>query len=249
MATKNKAITSEKIKERFKTYLEKLRITNVQDYLDAGEDATLISFLQEQTGVEITSLYDIRNRRLCEDARNAMQHDDDLKSNNLFSQTLKKYANFLDDPKYNPQPKAKKVKSVTKQPKTPSVPGPVEEELTEGTKTHTEYERRYRNPELRKQCIAEYGWVCQVCGFDFAKAYGEDLGKNFIEVHHLEPISTFDQEHPVDPLTQLVPLCSNCHSMIHHGKNGPLKLRELRAIYQGPRWEIAKMKEDEPETE
>ena len=149
MVTKNKAITSEKIKERFNTYLEKFRITNVQDYLDVGEDATLVSFLQEQTGVEIKSLYDIRNRRLCEDARNAMQHDDNLKNNNLFSQTLKKYANFLDDPKYNPQSKAKKVKSVSTQPKTPSIPEPVEEELTEGTKTHTEYERRYRNPGLR----------------------------------------------------------------------------------------------------
>jgi predicted HNH restriction endonuclease len=47
---------------------------------------------------------------------------------------------------------------------------------------------------------------------DFAKTYG-DLGKEFIEVHHLYPVA--QGERNVNPITDLIPLCSNCHSMIH----------------------------------
>ena len=46
----------------------------------------------------------------------------------------------------------------------------------------------------------------------FAKTYG-DLGKEFIEVHHLHPVSEGVRE--VNPVEDLIPLCSNCHSMIH----------------------------------
>ena len=76
-----------------------------------------------------------------------------------------------------------------------------------------------------------------------AQMYGS-FGENFIEVHHLKPISTYDGEHEVNPLTDLVPLCSNCHSMIHRGENGTMTLKELRNRYKGPTWEIATKMED-----
>ena len=49
---------------------------------------------------------------------------------------------------------------------------------------------------------------------NFVERYGE-IGKEFIEIHHLNPISETDGEHEVNPATDLIPLCSNCHSMIH----------------------------------
>ena len=107
--------------------------------------------------------------------------------------------------------------------------------MTEGAKKHVEAERAWRNPELRKACLDHYGYQCQCCGMDFESVYG-DAGKCFIEVHHLRPISTYDGEHEVNPLTDLVPLCSNCHSMIHRGENGTMTLEELRAIYRGPKF-------------
>ncbi len=223
------------IRNKFKSYLDKfskLLSPNADDIIKCCEDVGLIQFMSKHTNMQISSLYDIKNHKLCEEARNILQNDGTLKYNNLYSQTLKHYAAFLESPKFNPKKEVRETKLVIK-------------ELTEGGKTHTEYERRYRNPELRRKCIAEYGWVCQVCGFDFSKAYGEDLGANFIEVHHLEPISNYDKEHKVNPLQDLVPLCSNCHSMIHHGKDGPLTLKQMREIYQGKRWEIPKLKEDE----
>ena len=41
------------------------------------------------------------------------------------------------------------------------------------------------------------------------------MGDGFIEVHHLSPISQQTEAHAIDPTTDLVPLCANCHAMIH----------------------------------
>lgn len=54
---------------------------------------------------------------------------------------------------------------------------------------------------------------CSVCGFDFEQVYG-DLGREFIEAHHIVPISSFQGLTEVS-VSDLVALCSNCHRMIH----------------------------------
>ena len=105
--------------------------------------------------------------------------------------------------------------------------------MTEGKIRQVNVTRHERNQRLRQLCLAHYGYVCQVCGMDFESRYGA-IGKDFIEVHHLNPIADTDGEHALDPEQGLVPLCSNCHSMIHRGgKDGkPMTLRELKEIYQ-----------------
>ena len=42
-----------------------------------------------------------------------------------------------------------------------------------------------------------------------------DLGEGFIEIHHLKPMFSIKREIKVNPQKDLVPLCSNCHKMIH----------------------------------
>jgi predicted HNH restriction endonuclease len=85
-------------------------------------------------------------------------------------------------------------------------------------------EIRRRNKELRDACISYFRTlhegriVCECCGFDFAKRY--DIDKDYIEVHHRFPFSQTEGEHPVDAVTDLVPLCANCHRMIHFGQGG-----------------------------
>ena len=54
---------------------------------------------------------------------------------------------------------------------------------------------------------------CEVCGFDFSEMYGE-LGKDYIEAHHIKPISEMSENEKTD-INDIVLLCSNCHSMIH----------------------------------
>ena len=88
-----------------------------------------------------------------------------------------------------------------------------------------------RNPRLRQLCIEAYGneYSCVVCGMNFVTRYGE-IGKEFIEVHHLNPISETDGEHEVNPATDLIPLCSNCHSMIHRMEN-PADWKTLKEMF------------------
>ena len=71
--------------------------------------------------------------------------------------------------------------------------------------------RYERSPKLRAAVLNKFGYKCAVCGFDFEKIYGQ-LGKNFIEVHHMVPVSEKEQENNVNNLR---PLCPNCHRMIH----------------------------------
>ena len=71
-----------------------------------------------------------------------------------------------------------------------------------------------RNPSLRSACLALYGPVCRVCEFDFEKMYG-DIGRDFCHVHHISPLAEVGEEHSVNPETDLIPVCANCHAMIH----------------------------------
>ncbi|MCA9281056.1 MAG: HNH endonuclease [Phycisphaeraceae bacterium] len=85
-----------------------------------------------------------------------------------------------------------------------------------------------RNPIARRECIRIQGWSCAVCEFNFEHAYG-DLGEKYIHVHHLIPIASIGQEYQIDPAKDLVPICPNCHAMIHR-RDPPLAVEELRRI-------------------
>ena len=92
--------------------------------------------------------------------------------------------------------------------------------LEEGAIKDMHIAKHERSPELRRACIEHYmamhnGRIaCEVCDMAFKDVYGE-IGGDYIEVHHLSPISQIEGVHEVDPKTDLVPLCANCHAMIH----------------------------------
>jgi 5-methylcytosine-specific restriction protein A len=76
------------------------------------------------------------------------------------------------------------------------------------------YERDAAN---RKSCIKYHGCRCAICEFDFSDVYGE-IGKDYIQVHHIVPLSEVQEVVKINPQTDLIPLCSNCHSMVHRRK-------------------------------
>lgn len=88
-----------------------------------------------------------------------------------------------------------------------------------------------RNPDARRRCVSFYGYLCSVCGFDFEKVYG-DLGKDFIHVHHLKPVSEIGEEYEIDPIQDLRPVCPNCHAMLHRGRT-TRSIAELRLLIDG----------------
>ena len=103
------------------------------------------------------------------------------------------------------------------------------ESANEGSKTSyfgTRYERR---KDLRLKAIAIHGLECTACGFDFEKAYGE-YAKGLIHVHHVVPISDFGEEKAVNPETDLVTLCANCHAVVHRKRDVTLSVQQLKEM-------------------
>ncbi|WP_335479085.1 HNH endonuclease [Gottfriedia acidiceleris] len=88
------------------------------------------------------------------------------------------------------------------------------------------YERKAIN---RLRAIEFHGTTCKVCKFNFEDVYGEH-GKDFIEVHHLKPLSTLDEAVEIDPENDLVPVCSNCHRMLHRKREKVLTIEELKSL-------------------
>ncbi len=92
------------------------------------------------------------------------------------------------------------------------------------------YGKRYeRDPKNRSRAIEIHGEKCVVCGFDFGRAYGA-RGAGFIEVHHTKPLHTVDGEHEVNPETDLMPVCANCHRILHRRKDDVLSIDDLKAV-------------------
>ena len=73
------------------------------------------------------------------------------------------------------------------------------------------YERSRIN---RAACIEVNGDSCKICGFNFGKTYGKH-GEGFIHVHHIIPVSQMGGSYSLNPATDLIPVCPNCHSMLH----------------------------------
>ena len=86
-----------------------------------------------------------------------------------------------------------------------------------------------RDNKARKKCIEHYGSKCYICEFDFSHIYGA-YGEGFIEVHHVKPLSEIKASYVVDPIKDLIPVCSNCHSILHRGKS-PLLVSEMKMIF------------------
>lgn len=104
----------------------------------------------------------------------------------------------------------------------------IEDEFIEGGILDCHGNKYERNLKARKKCLEYYGYTCRVCGFDFEKMYG-DIGHNFIEVHHRIEVSSHEgNRYKIDPIKDLIPVCSNCHSMLHRVKPA-LKIKQLQS--------------------
>ena len=69
-------------------------------------------------------------------------------------------------------------------------------------------------------------WFC------FEHFYGK-RAKGFIKVHHNKPLSEVEGEIIINPETDLVPVCSNFHRMIHRRKDAVLSVSEIRDMIEG----------------
>jgi predicted HNH restriction endonuclease len=87
-----------------------------------------------------------------------------------------------------------------------------------------------RNLTALKRCLEHYGATCVVCGFNAQQKYG-NLVTEVIHVHHLKPLSSIGQNYIVDPISDLRPVCPNCHAVIH-SRNPVFSIDELTSLFQ-----------------
>ena len=88
--------------------------------------------------------------------------------------------------------------------------------------------RYERNKEARRKCIAHYGQACQACDIDLSKKYGS-VAENFTHVHHIKKLSTISAKYQIDPVTDLIPLCPNCHAIAHLRKE-PYSVQQIKSM-------------------
>ncbi|MBL8099922.1 MAG: HNH endonuclease [Anaerolineales bacterium] len=99
----------------------------------------------------------------------------------------------------------------------------------EGVLKQVKVNKFERSPGARAVCLNKHGAICSVCGFDFAKRYGE-IGEGYIHVHHLKPLSEIRKGYKLNPVNDLRPVCPNCHAMIHQRKPKPYTIEEMKNI-------------------
>jgi 5-methylcytosine-specific restriction enzyme A len=77
-----------------------------------------------------------------------------------------------------------------------------------------------RNPDVAARALAIGGHACalEAQGVPHATFIGKRSGQPYVEAHHLIPMSRQDDfDFSLDVEENVVPLCPNCHRLLHHG--------------------------------
>ena len=98
----------------------------------------------------------------------------------------------------------------------------------EGAPRRVEVTRYERDRRARQECIDHYLPTCVVCQLTFEDRYGK-IGRGYIQVHHLVPISRWGNDYECDPIRDLRPICPNCHAMVHQ-RNPPYSVEYVRRV-------------------
>ena len=95
----------------------------------------------------------------------------------------------------------------------------------EGGKMRVEVNRYERDRRNREKAIAVHGTTCFACDIRMADRYGE-IADGFIHIHHVRGLPETGENTP-DIETDLIPLCPNCHAVVHL-TNPSMTLEELK---------------------
>nr|WP_276315577.1 HNH endonuclease [Mesorhizobium jarvisii] len=93
----------------------------------------------------------------------------------------------------------------------------LDSQAKEGERYQAEVVRIRRSAKIVARAKEHYGPICQACEFDFEDFYGEH-GRDYIECHHVDPLSGREGKGDVTTIKDLAMLCSNCHRMVHRTK-------------------------------
>ena len=238
----------------------------IAEIIDRAEN-DLPGFLRIQFATDINGIYDITDSAVARNLREAITKNPVLRAEDKafddvsYTEALKWYGLFLksrfnplNQENYGPLPVKPELQDSTERPpygkkeatskfNQPELT-PDAEEIHEGAEIQKDHFTTHeRSSKARTLCIDYFKQqhnghlVCECCGFDFSKAYN-GIGDDYIEIHHRFPVSQRGGDYQVDYKKDLVPLCSNCHSMIHRigGQGDCMSLEDLKARFIGKRY-------------
>lgn len=104
----------------------------------------------------------------------------------------------------------------------------VEEIRSLSTEETTYPSKEKSEAAIKKACLEYYGAICDLCGFDYGYTYGENY-ENLIEVHNIKESEGAEIRPDTDPVKDLVPICCNCHQVIHSQKPA-ISIEKMREI-------------------
>lgn len=240
--------------EEFREFLSEKLVENPQHWISVI-DFVLKSFLYEvgelRTSQEVFEVTDLDR---VNDWRDKMRseptwRDYDCAHGGNLSKALRLYAQFIENlDRISQSPKGLKparplsVEPAFEEPE-PGIRVSKRDEtiyidpaLKEGDTTGTVSTRYERSQLARRLCIDAYGntYRCEVCETKLADKYGSRANKeDYIEVHHIvehAERSKKEGAHAVNYRTEMIPLCPNCHRMIHFLKDHTITPEELREI-------------------
>lgn len=242
------------IRDKFRIFLNEQGVNDTSRWLnvvDFGLKVLLQSVGELKKNQEV---YDVTDLQRVDDWRNKMRSEQawqyiDRQNNGLLSKALTYYYRFVEsldltDNSTKGLKPAKPIETIDDmQEVKPGIKVSnsrdiifIDPNVTEGAAKDITLTRYERNPLARQLCIDAYGgtYRCEVCGFKLSDKYGSRQGKDdYIEVHHLEEHaakSKTEGEHPVNYRKDMIPLCPNCHRMIHYLKDHTIHPDELREI-------------------
>ena len=101
---------------------------------------------------------------------------------------------------------------------------------TEGAVRTIKVNQYERDPHNRKSAIKQHGVRCFGCRVEMAETYGE-IARGYIHIRHTKPFACL-QSAKKPNINDLVPLCPNCHAVVHLA-DPPLTINALKDIIRG----------------
>ena len=113
---------------------------------------------------------------------------------------------------------------------------PYREFVSEGEASLSISKTIKRSQKLRAAAIEHFSHngiiSCDCCDFEFKSHYGEIYGTSCIEIHHMKPIFQYAGEsvkQTIDnALNNLLPVCPNCHRVIHRNKITAVMIQDFK---------------------
>lgn len=210
-------------------------------YISTSDLITKLTEIMHPTGVDAEILSGRSDTYFSQKVRNLKSHDTFLRDNlathcengfkitsigAAYVSTQKEVLSYLFNEDFNYEDVKTAIDDITINKDKKVLP--IEEIVSEGKIVIRNIQTRERSSQLRKIAIEHFTHnnkiYCNCCGFNFPSFYGEYYGKDCIEIHHIKPIFQYQEETfeqlIYKALNNLLPVCPNCHRVIHKNHIG-----------------------------